>query len=239
VSIQSGPSIAAAAAGAGFGGDALATIVAIGRRESGWDDTAQGDIAIQTAEWGPSVGVWQIRTLKADTGTGGDRDIQALIPGAVAGVPGSGRGDLGRQAAAAFSISGGGVNFAPWSTFAGISSADMNAARDAIANIGTAAPASSGAVLTSSSGGISGAIADGLASALGIPAFEGFLTMVAIRTLEVIGGAVVFSVGLLVLVDVIGARAPIGETRQASGLIARGAKAGVKLAKAAGTVAAA
>ncbi|MCW2498135.1 hypothetical protein [Jatrophihabitans sp.] len=58
-----------------------ATLTAIGGAESHWNTSAQGDLGIQTAKWGPSYGVWQIRTLKADTGKGTARDINFLRQG--------------------------------------------------------------------------------------------------------------------------------------------------------------
>jgi hypothetical protein len=85
---------------------AAATIaVAVALAESGGDDTALGDLSLQNATWGPSVGVWQIRTYKSQTGTGGDRDAQALS------------GNLQRQALAMKNISSGGSNWTPWTTF--------------------------------------------------------------------------------------------------------------------------
>lgn len=53
-------------------------LTAVGGAESGWDENAVGDQSLTDATWGPSVGIWQIRTLKADTGTGRARDIVAL-----------------------------------------------------------------------------------------------------------------------------------------------------------------
>lgn len=238
----SGPQVAAYAQAAGFTGDALVTIVAIGRRESGWDDAAQGDIAIQDQAWGPSVGVWQIRTLKNQTGTGGDRDIQALIPGALTGVPGSGNGDPARQAGAAFAISGGGSDFQPWSTANGLSSADLEAAQAAVGGAGSVD-------LTRSSSGISGlagvanplsGITSGLTSALadamdqalgrflglGDGGVSGWVTEHAIRTVETIGGAVIFATALLMFVDVIGTRPDATQ-----GLIGKAARHGRELAE--------
>lgn len=69
-----------------------ALLTAIGGAESGWDVDAVGDVGLEDAKWGPSVGVWQIRTLKADTGTGSPRDINKL------------RGNLAAQAKAAAAI---------------------------------------------------------------------------------------------------------------------------------------
>lgn len=84
----------------------LATAVAVAESgNTGLDDTAKGDIALQNNTWGPSVGVWQIRTLKAQTGQGTDRDIAALS------------GNLSRQAQAMKAISSGGTNFGAWTTY--------------------------------------------------------------------------------------------------------------------------
>lgn len=63
---------------AGFRGDDLVTMAAIIPGESGRRPDAIGDTTIQTATWGPSVGIAQIRTLRAQQGTGGPRDITAL-----------------------------------------------------------------------------------------------------------------------------------------------------------------
>jgi hypothetical protein len=90
---------------AGFSGSALQTIVAIAMGESGLRPDAKGDINLQDAKWGPSVGLWQVRTLKADTGQGTTRDIQKLLA------------DPNFQAKAAWDISGGGRNFQPWSVW--------------------------------------------------------------------------------------------------------------------------
>lgn len=97
--------VADLAYGAGFRGDGLAIAVAVAKAESNLDPRAYGDLSLQDAKWGPSVGLWQIRTLKAERGKGGDRDELALIA------------DVGRQARAAYAISGGGSNFRPWSMF--------------------------------------------------------------------------------------------------------------------------
>jgi len=94
-----------AARAAGLGAAAAAIATAIALAESGGDDTARGDLNLQDAQWGPSVGVWQIRTLRSQTGTGGDRDINALT------------GNLARQAAAMNRISSGGTNWTPWTMY--------------------------------------------------------------------------------------------------------------------------
>jgi hypothetical protein len=90
---------------AGFSKSAAVTMTAISLAESGGNPTARGDLGLQTATWGPSYGLFQVRTLKAETGKGTDRDINALATS-----------DL-RQAQAAYAISGKGITFGPWSTY--------------------------------------------------------------------------------------------------------------------------
>lgn len=90
---------------AGFSKSSAITMTAIALAESGGDPTARGDLGLQTATWGPSYGLFQVRTLKAETGRGTDRDISALSSS-----------DL-RQAQAAYAISGKGLSFSPWSTY--------------------------------------------------------------------------------------------------------------------------
>lgn len=89
----------------GFTPAAATTMTAISGPESSYDDQAKGDIGLQTNQWGPSVGLFQIRTLKADTGKGTVRDINWLLASDA------------NQAKAAYSISGGGKDFHPWSTY--------------------------------------------------------------------------------------------------------------------------
>jgi hypothetical protein len=96
--------VARHAEAAGFRGDALITAVAIAKAESGFDALALGDVSLQTAKWGPSVGLWQIRSLNAETGTGRSRDRSRLTGPAF-------------NARSAYSISGGGTNFTPWSVY--------------------------------------------------------------------------------------------------------------------------
>lgn len=68
------------------------------------DPAAVGDTDRETAKWGPSVGLWQIRTLRAETGTGRSRDINTLR-------------DPLQNARAMFEISSGGRDWSPWSTY--------------------------------------------------------------------------------------------------------------------------
>jgi len=73
--IASKRAILAALWKAGARGDQLITLAAITEGESGRKITAIGDVEIQTGDWGPSVSVFQIRTLKSQTGKGTTRDI--------------------------------------------------------------------------------------------------------------------------------------------------------------------
>lgn len=95
---------------AGFDTTSASIMTAIAGAEdsgSGYDDTALGDVSLQDNLWGPSVGVFQIRTLKGATGSGQVRDISWLTSVE----------PLARQARAAYQLSDAGRNFTPWSTF--------------------------------------------------------------------------------------------------------------------------
>lgn len=94
-----------AAIAAGFPPDKAQTLTEIELAESNGNERALGDVGLENSTWGPSYGVPQIRTLKAQTGTGSDRDINFLS------------GGLAAQDKAAFDISHGGTDFSPWSTF--------------------------------------------------------------------------------------------------------------------------
>lgn len=89
---------------AGWPAELAVIMTAIAGAESGWRDDAQGDLGLQNAIWGPSFGLFQIRTVRADTGKGTDRDIQRLQ-------------SVGEQAEAALSIYQRAGSFAPWSVF--------------------------------------------------------------------------------------------------------------------------
>jgi hypothetical protein len=97
--------VAGFAVGAGFSGAALRTAVAVSFAENGsHDPAALGDTTITNATWGPSVGLWQIRSLKAEYGKGTTRDQKALDNPAF-------------NAKAAYRISNGGKNWTPWSVY--------------------------------------------------------------------------------------------------------------------------
>lgn len=66
--------IASLARDAGFRGDDVTTAVAVALAESGGRPDAIGDTTLQNGTWGPSVGLFQIRSLREQRGTGGVRD---------------------------------------------------------------------------------------------------------------------------------------------------------------------
>lgn len=80
------------------------TAVAIAIAESGLNPNAMGDTTIQTSTWGPSIGLWQIRSLKADQGTGRTRDAARLK-------------DPAFNARSMYEISNGGSDWSPWSVY--------------------------------------------------------------------------------------------------------------------------
>jgi hypothetical protein len=92
------------ARGAGLSAAAATTATAVALAESGGRTDAMGDVGLEDAKWGPSVGVWQIRSLKAQSGTGQDRDATRLT-------------DPAFNAKAMADISGAGKNFGAWSTY--------------------------------------------------------------------------------------------------------------------------
>ena len=81
----------------------IMTAIAVG--ESGLDLNILGDTTIQTGVWGPSVGLFQVRTLKADTGKGTTRDINALL------------NNPAKQAQSAYEIYKEAGGFGPWSVY--------------------------------------------------------------------------------------------------------------------------
>lgn len=94
---------------AGFRGEALITAVAISHAETAaapFDTAARGDVGLETDKWGASIGLWQIRSLRADMNTGRTRDEAANL-------------DPATNARHAYTISNGGTNFKPWSTYNG------------------------------------------------------------------------------------------------------------------------
>lgn len=101
--VLSDQQIARLAYDAGFRGEALATIVATSLGESSGNYQAVGDVSLQDGKWGPSVGLFQVRTLK--DGSDPYRNKELLLQDPLA------------QARAAYAISGGGKSFQPWTVY--------------------------------------------------------------------------------------------------------------------------
>ena len=81
----------------GFDPQQARMMTAIAQAESARNPGAIGDVALQNGTWGPSVGLFQIRTLKSETGTGSDRDIQRLMNNPAEQVQGGAEHLRGRQ----------------------------------------------------------------------------------------------------------------------------------------------
>lgn len=77
---------------------------AIAWAESNLKPDAVGDVDLEDAKWGPSVGIYQVRSLRADTGTGNERDVERL-------------GEPAFNTRAMVAISAGGTKWTPWSVF--------------------------------------------------------------------------------------------------------------------------
>lgn len=92
------------ARGAGLSPTAAVVAAAVALGESGGNPDAVGDTSLADGKWGPSVGLWQIRSLRADQGTGRARDASRLA-------------DPTFNARAMAEISGAGGNWRPWSVF--------------------------------------------------------------------------------------------------------------------------
>jgi hypothetical protein len=96
--------VARLASSAGVTRQMLPTAVAVAMAESRLDPAAVGDTRLVDAKWGPSLGLWQIRSLKAERGTGRTRDADRLT-------------NPEFNARSMFQISTSGTNWAPWSTY--------------------------------------------------------------------------------------------------------------------------
>jgi len=107
----SGADLAAAAAyNAGFRGDALVTATAIARGESSYNPSAVGDTSLTNSTWGPSHGLWQIRTLNNPENYGNYRGDNLRV--------GDGRlFNPNTNAEAAYAVSNNGTDFGPWSVY--------------------------------------------------------------------------------------------------------------------------
>lgn len=99
--------IAQYAYGAGFRGDQLQTAVAVALAESHGDPGIHGDVNLETGKWGPSVGLWQIRSLNPGHGTAAEQRLRNAAANA----------DPATNARNAYTISKHGRDFSPWSTY--------------------------------------------------------------------------------------------------------------------------
>lgn len=80
------------------------TAIVLAEHRGNPDPAALGDTKLQTAYWGPSVGLAQIRSVKSQLGTGKARDASKLT-------------DPLFNLKAAYTISLAGTNWLPWSTY--------------------------------------------------------------------------------------------------------------------------
>lgn len=159
---------------AGASDSAARILTEIAGAESGFNDSANGDVGLESTTWGPSFGLFQIRTLKGATGSGTARDISALA------------GDDQAQAAAALAISKDGTDFSPWTTYTnGAYQQFKTRVNAAIASI-TGAPADPGSASTSSS--TSPAL-------FGLPTVGS--TLDGVRDIAITGLVAVLGIGLL------------------------------------------
>lgn len=96
--------IYALARSAGFNAAEAVTATSIALAESGGRSDAVGDVSLQTGKWGPSIGLWQVRSLKAESGKGTTRDATKLT-------------DPAFNARAAYEIYKGSNGWRNWSVF--------------------------------------------------------------------------------------------------------------------------
>lgn len=96
---------------------------AIAWAESGGVTDAIGDVGLQTSVWGPSVGLWQIRSLNSERGTGGVRDGKANLNPRI-------------NAIHAHAVWAAARSFKPWSTYLhGTHTRHLDAARKAVDDV--------------------------------------------------------------------------------------------------------
>lgn len=89
---------------AGLAPNAAVTAAAVALAESGGQVAVAGDEGLVDDEWGPSVGLWQIRCRHDATGTGAPRDCSRLT-------------DPAFNAAAMAQVSAAGTNWQAWSAY--------------------------------------------------------------------------------------------------------------------------
>lgn len=112
--------VARLALDAGLTAERAKVAVAVAKGESGFDTEAVGDEHLVNEKWGPSVGLWQIRSLNAQRGTGKARDETRLK-------------DPAFNARSMAEISSGGTNWQPWTVYkSGAYLAHLAVAGDAV-----------------------------------------------------------------------------------------------------------
>lgn len=145
---------------AGFRGASLNTAVAVALAESHGDPSQVGDVGLQTGTWGPSVGLWQIRSLNPGHGTAAEQAERNQTANL----------DPATNAANAYQISNQGTNFNPWSTYtSGAYHQFLNRASTAANQVTSGTGAATGTGATNGSGAAtgSGAASGGNSSASG------------------------------------------------------------------------
>lgn len=109
MSTLSAREIAEHAYAAGFRGKRLAQAVAIAIAESNGVTNARGDTTLVDGKWGPSIGLWQIRSLQPAQRD--DYPEEYRLRNRTANL------DPRTNAEHAFALSDGGRNWSPWSTY--------------------------------------------------------------------------------------------------------------------------
>ena len=171
--------IYAYARGAGLSAAAATTATAVALAESGGKTDNLGDQGIEDAKWGPSVGLWQIRSLKAQSGTGQIRDAEQLTSPAF-------------NAASMAAISGMGSNFNAWTTFKnGTYKSDLPQVSSTVPGA-VVIPTSSSSSSSSGSSSGSGSVASGMTGLFGV---EGDLFTVGLKVLGAAAAAGLVIVG--------------------------------------------
>lgn len=98
----------ALAVAAGLDHEAAVVATAVAWGESGLRADAVGDSALADGTWGPSIGLWQIRSLRSQAGTGAGRDATRLAEPAF-------------NAASMAAISRRGTDWSPWTVWHNLS----------------------------------------------------------------------------------------------------------------------
>lgn len=111
--------------------ESAAEALAIARAENrGHDPHAKGDTGLVDEKWGPSIGIWQVRSLHAQEGTGRPRDATKLT-------------NPEFNARSMASISSGGSDWSAWSTWPSPAGEHLDWARDVVASVTGEPPQSS------------------------------------------------------------------------------------------------